>query len=79
MGNSIQEIEACLTMDEVLGYLKVTSRTIYRLIRNGDLPAMRVGRQWRFRRQDLDAWIERQRQAPRTRTVLDGDTTTKAR
>lgn len=61
MGKHNQEFEACLTIDEVLGYLKVTSRTIYRLIRNGDLPAMRVGRQWRFRRQDLDAWIERQR------------------
>jgi excisionase family DNA binding protein len=63
MSSSIQDIEACLTIDEVLRYLKVTSRTIYRLIRNGELPAMRVGRQWRFRRQDLDAWIERQRNA----------------
>jgi excisionase family DNA binding protein len=67
MSNSGQDFEACLTIDEVLGYLKVTSRTIYRLIRSGDLPAMRVGRQWRFRRQDLDAWIERQRHSsPRT-------------
>ena len=55
------DFEACLTIEEVLAYLKVTSRTIYRLIRTGDLPAMRVGRQWRFRRRDLDAWIDRQR------------------
>jgi excisionase family DNA binding protein len=61
MSNSYQELEACLTIEEVLGYLKVTSRTIYRLIRSGELPAMRVGRQWRLRRQDLDAWLERQR------------------
>jgi excisionase family DNA binding protein len=61
MANSIfQELEACLTTDEVLVYLKVTPRTIYRLIRTGELPAMRVGRQWRFRRPDLDAWLARQ-------------------
>jgi excisionase family DNA binding protein len=58
--NIIQELESCLTTDEVLAYLKVTPRTIYRLIRNGELPAMRVGRQWRFRRADLDAWLARQ-------------------
>lgn len=51
---------AFLTMDEVLGYLRVTSRTIYRLIKAGDLPAVRIGRQWRFRQSDLDAWLSRQ-------------------
>jgi len=50
-----------LTTDDVLGYLRVTPRTIYRLIRDGELPAVRIGRQWRFRRSDLDAWLERQR------------------
>ena len=50
-----------LTMEEVLAYLKVTSRTVYRLIKVGDLPAVRLGRQWRFRRTDLDAWLDRQR------------------
>jgi len=55
------DLHACLTTDEVLTYLKVTPRTIYRLIRSGELPALRIGRQWRFRRADLDAWIERQR------------------
>jgi excisionase family DNA binding protein len=52
---------AFLTTEEVLGYLKVNPRTIYRLIRDGELPAVRIGRQWRFRRTDLDAWLERQR------------------
>ena len=55
------ELEAFLTTDEVLGYLKTTPRTIYRLIRTGELPAIRIGRQWRFRRSDLDGWLDRQR------------------
>lgn len=50
-----------LRTDEVLGYLRVTPRTIYRLIQTGDLPAVRIGGQWRFRRSDLDAWLNRQR------------------
>lgn len=55
---------AFLTTEEVLGYLKTTQRTIYRLIRSGELPAVRIGRQWRFRRTDLEAWVERQRPFP---------------
>ena len=61
MSNSNQTFEPYLTIDEVLVYLRVTSRTIYRLIRSGDLPAMRIGRQWRFRQRDLDTWLNRQR------------------
>ena len=62
MVNSIMpDFQAFLTTEEVLAYLKITPRTIYRLIRNGELPAVRIGRQWRFRRNDLDAWLERQR------------------
>jgi excisionase family DNA binding protein len=52
-----------LTTDEVLKYLQVNLRTIYRLIKAGKLPAVRVGRQWRFRTKDLDAWLESQRHA----------------
>jgi excisionase family DNA binding protein len=55
------KLPSFLTTEEVLGYLKVNPRTIYRLIRSGELPAIRIGRQWRFRRSDLDDWLERQR------------------
>lgn len=56
--------EGFLTTDEVLEYLQVNLRTIYRLIKAGKIPAVRVGRQWRFRKRDIDAWLERHR-APR--------------
>ena len=49
-----------LTTEEVLGCLTVNPRTIYPLIKTGELPAVRIGRQWRFRRTDLDDWIARQ-------------------
>ncbi len=53
--------ESFLTTEEVLDYLQVNLRTVYRLIKAGKIPAMRVGRQWRFRKRDIDAWLESQR------------------
>jgi excisionase family DNA binding protein len=45
-----------LTTEEVMEYLQVNLRTVYRLIRAG-LPAVRVGRLWRVRKKDVDAWL----------------------
>jgi excisionase family DNA binding protein len=78
--DNMPDFRAFLTTEEVLGYLKITPRTIYRLIRCGELPAVRIGRQWRFRRSDLDGWLERQRTfsvasvviEPRRRQQADG-------
>jgi excisionase family DNA binding protein len=50
-----------LTTEEVLAYLQVNLRTVYRLIKAGKIPAVRVGRQWRFRKRDIDAWLDSQR------------------
>jgi excisionase family DNA binding protein len=53
--------EGFLTTEDVLEYLHVNLRTVYRLIKAGRIPAIRVGRQWRFRKRDIDAWLESQR------------------
>ena len=53
--------ETFLTTEEVLEYLNVNLRTVYRLIKAGSIPAIRVGRQWRFRKRDLDKWLDSQR------------------
>ena len=50
-----------LTTEEVLEYLQVNLRTVYRLIKAGKIPAVRVGRQWRFRKGDIDTWLQNQR------------------
>jgi excisionase family DNA binding protein len=49
-----------LTTEEVLEYLQVNLRTVYRLIKAGRIPAVRVGRQWRFRKADIDLWLQGQ-------------------
>jgi len=53
--------ETFLTTEEVLEYLQVNLRTVYRLIKAGKIPAVRVGRQWPFRKRDIDAWLDSQR------------------
>lgn len=46
-----------LTAAEVADQLRVSTMTIYRLIRRGELPAVRVGRNYRVRAEDLDAYL----------------------
>lgn len=60
-GASAAESLEFMTTEEVVACLRVNARTVYRLIQAGDLPAVRVGRQWRIRRRDLDGWLERGR------------------
>jgi excisionase family DNA binding protein len=50
------------TVRQVAEYLSVNERTVYRMAERGDLPAFKVGDAWRFRREDIDAWIARQQQ-----------------
>ena len=61
MGINFPNDEIFLTTEEVLEYLQVNLRTVYRLIKAGKIPAVRVGRQWRFRIRDIDAWLDSQR------------------
>lgn len=58
---NVPDDEVFLTTEEVLEYLQVNLRTVYRLIKAGKIPAVRVGRQWRFRKRDIDAWLDSQR------------------
>jgi excisionase family DNA binding protein len=53
--------ENFLTTNEVIEYLQVNLRTGYRLPTEKKLRAVRVERQWRFCKTDIDAWLNRQR------------------
>ncbi|EKO3681234.1 helix-turn-helix domain-containing protein [Vibrio metschnikovii] len=49
-----------LTLKELATYLKLAEKTAYRLASKGKLPGFKVGGSWRFKREDLDAWINTQ-------------------
>jgi excisionase family DNA binding protein len=50
--------EQFLTTTELLDYLKVNLQTVHRLIKSGQIPPVRVGREWLFRRRDIDGWLD---------------------
>jgi excisionase family DNA binding protein len=54
-----------LTIPEVSEYLHVSRQTIYRMLRRGDIPAFRIGGDWRFNIEDLGHWIERDSRGPK--------------
>jgi excisionase family DNA binding protein len=51
-------VDQILTLKEVAAYLKLAEKTAYRLVSEGKLPGFKVGGSWRFKREDLEAWIE---------------------
>ncbi len=46
-----------MTLKEVANYLRVTKKTIYRLLESRGIPATKVGRQWRFDKASIDVWL----------------------
>lgn len=46
-----------LTLEELAAYLKVSETTAYSLVRSGDIPGRKVGREWRFLRQKVVDWL----------------------
>jgi excisionase family DNA binding protein len=47
-----------MTTQEVAEYLRTSVETIKRMARRGALPAAKLGRNWRFRKADIDDWLE---------------------
>lgn len=50
-----------MTIPEVAEYLKLTEKTAYRLAAEGKIPGFKIGGSWRFRKADIDEWIELQK------------------
>jgi excisionase family DNA binding protein len=49
-----------LTIEEVAAYLRLTPQTIYKWAQEKRIPAVKLGKEWRFRRTILDRWIDAQ-------------------
>lgn len=47
-----------LTALELAGYLRIHPTTIYKLAKKGELPAFKVGGDWRFNRASIEKWLE---------------------
>jgi excisionase family DNA binding protein len=49
---------AIMTVKEVAEYLRMSEAKIYRLVKQGVLPVVRIGKTWRFRKDLLDGWLK---------------------
>ena len=54
------DISPVMTVQDVAAYLRVDKSTIYRLVKAGALPAFKFGSEWRFNRENIDAWVKKQ-------------------
>jgi len=46
-----------MTLQEIADYLRLTEVTIYRLLKRRNIPAVKIGRSWRFEKAEIDAWL----------------------
>lgn len=51
-----------LTTKQLAEYLQISERSVYRLLERGEIPAVKVGAQWRFRQSAVDEWLDLQLQ-----------------
>lgn len=49
-----------MTIKELADYLKIAEKTAYRFAAEGKVPGFKVGSAWRFKKEEIDAWIKRQ-------------------
>lgn len=53
-----------LTIEELSGYLKMSRSKLYQMAQKGELPGSKIGTQWRFDRDRIDAWMNEKMSAP---------------
>jgi len=57
--NDTQLNDQVLTIREVAQYLRLSEAKIYELARNGTIPALRIGKSWRFQKELLIEWVRK--------------------
>jgi len=63
-GNNKQgdlNMEKWLTLEQIAEYLQMSTSSIYKMAQAGKIPAYKVGRQWRFRKEEIDKWVEKKK------------------
>lgn len=62
-----------MTVEQVAAYLQVGKRTIYNMAAAGEMPAAKVGEQWRFYRPEIDRWLIRLSRANAGDAISEGE------
>ena len=54
----IRLFTSIMTVHDVAEYLRLSEATIYQMARAGRIPVLRMGRTWRFKKENIDAWLD---------------------
>ena len=65
--------DALMTREEVAKYLNMTERTVLDWAQRDIIPAIKLAGSWRFRRQDIDSWLESNRTGPERTSFESGN------
>jgi excisionase family DNA binding protein len=63
-GAEVAAMNEVLTVEEVADLLKVHRTTVYRMLKSGELPAFKIGSDWRFNRVRIEEWLKSRTQPP---------------
>ena len=63
--------DAVMTLEEAAGFLKVSETTVYQLLRDGQLKARKVGREWRFLKSELVTYLKEGADMNNAKVMLD--------
>lgn len=55
-----------LTTEDVANYLRVSERTVYEWAQKGEIPAGKIGTAWRFKKNDIENWVDEKLASPKT-------------
>lgn len=58
------ELENLMTLKEVAKLLRLSPQTLYKMLEQGEIPAVKIGSQWRFDREQLKSWLSNHSSEP---------------
>jgi len=58
--DAVEPNGSIMTVHDIAAYLRLSEAKVYKLAKEGHLPALRVGKSWRFRKDLIDEWIRRE-------------------
>jgi excisionase family DNA binding protein len=54
----MEKFDKWLTIDELANYIKMSRTKLYGMAQRGEVPASKIGNQWRFDREEIDRWMK---------------------
>lgn len=59
MKKGAEGVATVLTASEVARWLRIPKSTLYKLCQEGEIPATKIGRHWRFQKSFIDDWLKK--------------------